>query len=63
MVYNRSEKGLEGFKKYAKEHELDEKAYKVVKDLKDIGKTQVTPRVLGNLSNTQCGYYSDQFGQ
>ena len=39
IVYNRSDAGLKGFKKYAADRDLPEKAYRVMKDLKEIGKT------------------------
>jgi hypothetical protein len=38
-VYNRSETKLDEFKTYASGKELNEGAYKVVKDLHEIGKT------------------------
>jgi len=37
MVYNRSPKGVEEFKTYAKENEVEEGHFEVVTDLKIIG--------------------------
>ncbi|KAL1410309.1 hypothetical protein Q8F55_004315 [Vanrija albida] len=39
IVYNRGKEGLESFKKWAASKEVPESAYRVVTDLKEIGKT------------------------
>ncbi|KAK1920922.1 6-phosphogluconate dehydrogenase [Papiliotrema laurentii] len=39
LVYNRSESGVEAFKKYATEKEVDAETYKVVSDLQEIART------------------------
>jgi hypothetical protein len=39
IVYNRSEEGITRFKTYAEEEDVAEGAYRVVKDLREIGRT------------------------
>jgi hypothetical protein len=41
MVYNRSPERVDEFKAYAKENEVEEGHYEVVKDLKEIGEKWV----------------------
>jgi hypothetical protein len=46
MVYNRSPERVDEFKAYAKENEVEEGHYEVVKDLKEIGEKWVLLLIL-----------------